>query len=186
MKCKKCGAELSKGSKNCPNCGTKQHSLGQRICYLVIALAVGIIIGTAINSFSNHAPDSAQSQEPQPSDEIILFDGTSAKATFLKAYEEKSISGAFYLQLLIENKSDSKEEWIYLNDAYVDGLAANTGSGVPMVIKPGKSSNSPFIIFYDGDLDNVEKVEFQLVVADHSTSATIEESDTLTITLDKS
>ena len=85
------------------------------------------------------------------------------------------------MNLQIENKSENTEEWIYLDDVYVDDVKCSVGTGVPVTISPGKKANGTFIIFSEDSLPDVESIEFKVVVADNETMETVEESSTISI-----
>ena len=119
-----------------------------------------------------------ESQEPE---ETVIFDGSSAIATYRGCSEQQAVSGCFYVNLQIENKSENTEEWIYLDDVYVDDVKCSVGTGVPVTISPGKKANGTFIIFSEDSLPDVESIEFKVVVADNETMETVEESSTISI-----
>jgi hypothetical protein len=106
----------------------------------------------------------------------VLYDENNIKATFLRIYEEPSISGVFYLQLLIENNSD-KKIMVALNDASVNGCSTTIMSGVPMEINTGDQSKQPFIISYKNldasELSEVKNIMFSMCVYDDSNLSSI-------------
>lgn len=87
----------------------------------------------------------------------------------MKFYEVSEISTS-YLQLKIKNKSDKKLT-LSLDDVYVNDILVQSGSGLPIELKKGKTSTSPFILFTanTGLTENdVTKIEFKLKAYDES------------------
>ena len=110
----------------------------------------------------------------------VLIDDDVVKVTFVEIFEVDGLSGACYLRLRVDNKSDQKIS-VYLMDAYVNDMAVTMMSGVPMDIMPGKASQNPF--FFTGfTKDEVEKIEFKVHLYDENMD-TIEETDTVEVRL---
>ena len=107
-----------------------------------------------------------------------LVAGEVIKVSFIKLFEEPSVPGACYLQLLVENKSDQAIT-VYLTDVYVDGTSIMASSGVPMEIEPEKKSQSPFILF-NQKLDDIGTLEFKICAYDGGMSV-LEETETIEI-----
>lgn len=138
-------------------------------------LLVLLLAACGQSDSTGQAPES-----PEP-EETVIFDGSSAIATYQGCSEQQAVSGCFYVNLQIENKTENTEEWIYLDDVYVDDVKCSTGTGVPVTIDPGKKANGMFIVFSEASLPDVETVEFKVVVADNENMKTIEESSTIGI-----
>ena len=140
---------------------------------LMCALA-GCDTETPVNDSDTSAPE-AQEQ--------VLVDDDNIKVTFVEVFEEPSIAGAGYLRLKVTNKTD-KTVTVYPKDAYVNDMAVTLGSGVPMTLASGKSSQAPFIIFYSNigitSKDEIEKIELKLTFDDENYD-TIVETETLVI-----
>lgn len=115
-----------------------------------------------------------QQKEPQKA-----FEDDYIKVSFVEWYEEPAVDEISYLRLLVENKSD-KNIMVYLKDVSVNNLMVNTGSGVPMVITPGKASQQPFIMYTEAaginSVDEISEISFKVVVLDNDTSEILEES----------
>lgn len=180
VKCKSCGADIAKTARTCPKCGAQQHVAALTFCYLVgifaFVMCVFILIqafnGTASGIKNDSDTSSGSTVEQKPTESTgdsgdLVFTGEHAKVSFLRAYKEEFIDGAFYMTFEIENTSNVKE-WIYLSDVYVDDLACHSGSGLPVTVLPGKKAHGAFIIFYKGDFDAVKKIEAKVVIADES------------------
>lgn len=183
VKCKTCGAEIAKSAKTCPNCGARQH-IGVYIACAIIVLVtlficIAVIIGSQGDS-QNGTTTGANSGENDQTGSTI-FAGETANVIYDSCFETESVSGCFYVQLQIENVGEA--EAIYgLSDVYVDDMACNTGTGVPVKILLGKYGAGSFIIFTDKKLSDVNKIKFKFSVLDSESLDVIEVSDTITIT----
>ena len=111
----------------------------------------------------------------EESKEIVIADDDYVTATFEKIYdaEHMGVTGVFYLDIKAQNKTD-KEIWVYLDKASVnDEMVPMVMSGVPLNIQPEKSGRTGFIISFSSlsidKVDDVKKIEFDLVVADQET-----------------
>lgn len=195
VKCKTCGAEISKASKSCPNCGAKQPRKVIIISIIIIVIAViggiGATIGENNNNISSSQPQNVSFPGSQtkhsesgdtPTNNTIIFEGQSTKVTYLEAFESKDVSGCFYLKLKIENIGNIESVYS-LTDCYVDDSACKTGSGLPIVAAPGKNTSDSFIIFCEKPLSDISKVEFQLEARDKNDYSVLENSGTITISL---
>lgn len=137
---------------------------------LVIVLAVAAFIIFAVISPSDTEPsdDSSSSyisRETNASN-ISIADNEYFSAYFVKAESIYGLENSFNIYLNIENKSDV-EEVFRLDDVYIDDTAANfSGSGVPQTVLPGKKMNGVFCIFYQGKIEDAEKLEFKIECMD--------------------
>lgn len=113
-----------------------------------------------------------------------IFEDNYVKVSFVELFDEKSVQGASYLKLLVENKAD-KNILVSLKNASVNDMTVNTGSGVPMTIPSGKSSQQPFILFTGAaginSSDEINKVSFKMLILDNDTTSTLEETDEMII-----
>lgn len=187
-KCKVCGADIAKSAKTCQHCGAalnRNNQIGQVLavififliaisCWYVIKSTSGVNSGTQTAEYaatSNDAPAT-----PVYEDDYI-------KASFIKVYEENAVQGAFYLQLQVENKS-SDNITVSLSQASVNGTSTTIMSGVPMEIRPGNSSEQPFVIFTNNldiaSMNDVKDIEFSFYLMGDSAN-TIEETDIVTL-----
>ena len=143
---------------------------------LFVVLAMLLLL---VGCSETETAESAVEPETAEPEIEVLIDGEFVKASFVRLYDEPSISGVCYLQLLVENKSDQPIT-VHLDDAYVNDAAVMIGSGVPMDIEPGKKSQTPFIVFNHETAD-IDTLEFKVCVWDESLN-TIEETEMLRIT----
>ena len=188
IKCKACGAEIARSANRCPNCGARQHQGAYIACTVIIVLTV-LLCTTVIFNNQNESPKEEGSTTASEMNKVgndtesssFIFSGNTANITYESCYDVDSISGCFYVQLQIENTGNV--EAVYsLSDVYVDDVACNSGTGLPVTILPGKSGTGAFIIFSEKKLDNIEKVEFKISVRDNADQSVVETSDTITIT----
>ncbi len=121
---------------------------------------------------------------PPISTETVLVDDGYIKATYNELFEEDGINGAFYLRILIENKSEQSIT-IALSDASLNNMQTTIGSGIPMTIQSGKSSQVPFIVFTSNtgisELDQVENLSFRFNVMESEGTDILEETDIVSI-----
>ncbi len=120
-----------------------------------------------------------------PSDDgQLLLDDECVKVSYVEAYEEPSIDGAFYLRLEVENKTE-KQVTVYLLDPSVNNVSTLALSGIPMVIQPGGKSLNPFFFTYNNldisSVDELEEISFKVKVDDNETFDEIETSEVLSI-----
>lgn len=151
----------------------------------IIALLISALVVFSLVACSDVSDADAESESSQPTEQLI-YEDDSVKATFMRAFDEPSINGVFYLQLLVENKTDCRI-WVYLDDASVNGFSTTVMGATAMEIDPGNKSQQPFIISYMNlDTDNIEGVEditFKICVEDTADYSSILETDSITITL---
>ena len=155
----------------------KKPSMFVRLMIVVLALIVGICIGLIVIMAGSSEPGSATASTNEA---YVILENDIAKVSYEKAFEATGISGAFYLQLKMENKSD-REVWVYLDSVSVDDAMVTPMSGVPTIIAPGKYSTNPFIL--SGNLEDAEEVTFRIVYADNETSAQLFQSDYITVSV---
>lgn len=190
MYCENCGAKIPKNAKFCKKCGTavdaenvnvkkKKPSLGVRIAIVFLTIVIGVCIGLAIVIVGSSASDGVEhTMQTDELEENVILDNDALKVTYQKCFEGSGISGVFYLQMKMENKTD-REIWVYLDSASVNGSMVTPGSGVPTVISPGKSSTNPFIL--QGNLSDVHQLSFQIVCKDNETNENIFLSNIITV-----
>lgn len=112
--------------------------------------------------------------------QTIEFSGESYSAEYQKCYSVDGISGCFYVTIKVENNSDAEQVYM-LDDVYVDDSHCTTGTGLPVTALGGKKVTGAFIVFTETPLEEVEKIEFRLVVLDNSTFSEIERSEVITV-----
>lgn len=99
----------------------------------------------------------------------LISDNEHFKATVSDLFEEDFVQGAIYVAVEIENKSADTEQWFYLEDVYIDGQKAQSGSGVPVTVLPEKSATGVFFISTAKNLEDVAEVEFVFVCKNNET-----------------
>lgn len=137
--------------------------------FIVIVLALSLLVMSGCDLTTTSSGDSTdQTTEVTSQSETkaeVLFESDKMKVSFIEVFEDANISGAGYLRLKVENKTD-KTVTVYPKDAYVNDTSVVLGSGVPMKLAPGKNSQAPFIIFYSNlgitSKDEIQKIEFKL------------------------
>ncbi len=119
--------------------------------------------------------------------EQVLVDNDIVKVTFIEIFEEPSIANTCYVRLRVENKSD-KTVMVSIKDSYVNDTAQMMGTGVPIVLEPGKSSQQPFFFGYGNlgitDKSEISKMEFKVLLMDNDTYDTVFETDSHTINIE--
>lgn len=159
--------------------------------FMVIVLALGLLVMSGCDSTTTSSGDStdqttAVTSQSETKDEV-LFESDDMKVSFIEVFEDANISGACYLRLKVENKTD-KTVTVYPKDVYVNDTSVVLGSGVPMTLAPGKNSQAPFIIFYSNlgitSKDEIQKIEFRLTFDDENHD-TIAETETMVIEFTK-
>jgi hypothetical protein len=141
-----------------------------------LAEAYGLEVGydSEKNLATVNSPSSVVTQESK------LYSGANVSVTYQNISTVEGVSGAFLVNLQMEN-TGSEPEVYYLRNVYVDDLACQSGTGVPVTADAGKKANGSFIIFCSEDITQIKKVEFQIVIANSDTFSTIETSETITI-----
>ncbi len=145
------------------------------------------ISSTVTDTSTTVAPQNGEILNPKPTtekpEEVIIADDAFITATFEKKYDAVNlgVTGVFYLDIKAQNKSD-KEIWVYLDNASVnDEMVPMVMSGVPLNIQPEKTGRNGFIFSFSSlsidKIEDVKKIEFDLVVAD---AETLSEMDRIT------
>lgn len=167
----------------------KKLSLPLRIL-MVLIVVITVVLCAAILSDSEEPADGSTAQstgaEDQATDECVLIDNDTVKATFIGA-EDASSLGVFYVTLKIENKTDT-EVVINLEDADVDGETIPLiTTGVPLTIRPGNSGQTSFIFsmvnLSISAMGDAENATFRIAVRDSETYDVIYKSDLVTVDL---
>lgn len=151
------------------------------VCAIVGVVLLCVLIVSVIGGNDEGTPDNPP---PAPvTQERVLIDNEVVKVSFVEVFEEPSISNTCYLRLKVENKTD-KTVTIYLKDVYVNDMVVMVGSGVPMTIVSGKTSQTPFFFTYTNlditSISEIETIELKVWVVDESFDAILE-TDSLTI-----
>lgn len=159
--------------------------------FLTMVLAMGMLVlsgcmSTGTPSSEPNEPNSGDSSEETK--EQVLFEDDSAKVTFIEIFEMPELVGSCYVRLKVENKSD-KTVRVSLKDSYVNDTAQMMGTGVPVILAPGKNSQQPFFFGYSNlgisSKDEIEKIEFKVWLMDDETYDTVVETDSLVVDFTK-
>lgn len=214
VKCKSCGQMIAKNAKTCPHCGGKNEiSMGARFLLAILAIICGITLGNFISpkkpgalktekptvSISTVSTESsitgnsvekntenttASATEPSAEKNTqILIDNKYICASFNRVDPTFGIEG-FYVYLDIENKTENKTLWIYLDEGSVNGqMCSAVMNAMPVYITPGNTSKNPFIFPAQEHIEEVTKLQFRIHVADKDTMSDYFYSDLITIDL---
>ena len=156
----------------------KEISMPVRIAIALISLSATVAIWSVLGVFGGEVqqPETTQAQEQkqaQTSNVETIIDNDLVSVDYEGMYEAPGVEGVFYVSLNVQNKTD-KTIWVYLDKASVNNETVSmVMTGTPLYIAPGNSGRTGFI-FPMGQLSvhslsGVEKVKFDLVVADKAT-----------------
>lgn len=160
--------------------------------FIIILLAVSLLVLSSCDSITTSGEGTstdttADTPSPSESNEEVLYEDEAVKVTFMEIFELPELVGSCYLRLKVENKSD-KNVTVYLKDTYVNDTAQLMGSGVPMVLAPGKNSQAPFFFGYANlgisSKDEVKKIEFKVWLTGDN-SETVVETESLIVEFNK-
>lgn len=198
-KCKACGAEIATSAKACPQCGApskkKMGCFPTFLCVIVIFVTIiavaAILGGEETPNTPDNSGNSVSTSGENKAEDTIIIDNDQMKVTYQKVVDGESlgVSGAFYLWLKIENKTEG-EVVASLTDADVDGESISmVMTGVPLNIRPGNSGSTGFIFTTSqlsiDSVDDAEKVTFRVSFRDAETYSEVTESDLITVELHK-
>lgn len=165
---------------------TKYGCLSAIIIFVSIAViitVVSILVGGNDDTDNSNTTSSTVAEANEDKQKEI-FEDDYMKVTYIECFDEKSVDGATYLRLSVENISDKKIT-VSLEDVSVNGAMVNTGNGVPMTIAPDKSSQQPFILFTGaagiGSADEIDSISLKISLLDNDTSEVIEETKQIEI-----
>lgn len=190
-RCKNCGADIAPNCNKCPYCGAKQFQNVYIACVIIIVFTVATCISVALDSFLISPNNRSENpKQPQIIDNEIedsktpIFSDDIIAVNFIQIYEDPNISGAFYLQFLVENVSSYKI-MVGTTDAYVNDIATTIMSGIPMILESNKNSKTPFFISYSNldinILDELKTIKFKFMLFNDSDSSVIETTETITL-----
>ena len=158
---------------------------------LAMVLVFGLFMLSGCGGSGTSSGDTNANQNENGSQntakEQLLYEDENVKVSFIELYEEPSLPGNAYLRLKVENKSD-KTVTVSLKDSYVNDMAQMMGTGVPIKLAPGKSSQQPFFFGY-GNLgittkDEITKIEFKVWLMDDNYN-TVVETESLVVEFNK-
>lgn len=183
-KCKYCKTEIDKKAKVCPQCGKKQSSPVKALLAIIVVVIVAIVAIASIGGGDEQgAAKNTGDGNPYEAKQVIL-EAENIKVTFVKAYEEDYIDGAFYFQLEAENGFDERV-WIACEDAEVNGYSTLVMSGVPLEVNAGAKGKNAFFINEDNvnleDLEDLETMKFKIVVYEEESMTRLYTSDEIVI-----
>ena len=154
--------------------------------FMAIILLCGLVGCTDSGTSESNTTDDSNSSLAPETQEQVLVDNDIAKITFIEIFEEPSIPNTCYVRLNVENKSD-KTVMVSLKDSYVNDTAQMMGTGVPIVLSPGKNSQQPFFFGYGNlgisDKSEITKIEFKVLLMDNDTYDTVLETESLTVNI---
>lgn len=197
-KCKACGAEIATSAKTCPQCGAPNKKMGclpTFLCVIVIFVAIIAVAAILGGGETPNTPDNSgntvSTNGENKAEDTVIIDNDQMKVTYQKVVdgEDLGVSGAFYLWLKIENKTEG-EIVASLTDADVNGESVSmVMTGVPLNIRPGNSGATGFIFTTSqlsiDSVDDAEKVTFRVSFRDAESYAEIAVSDLITVDLHK-
>lgn len=156
------------------------------IAFITIMLIILIAVVASPSDSSDSGGTETTTQSSASNSAKVIYEDSTIKASYIKVYDDSFIDGAVYLQLLVENKCD-KNIMVTLSEAALNNMSTTIGSGAPMVIAPGNSSQQPFIIFTGNtnvsQASDISNLEFKFLVFDNNSMATLTESSTIEISL---
>lgn len=142
------------------------------ICGVVGVVAAACMVALQFVGGSTEIPQT-QEQTQKQHQATNLIDNNLVSVDYEGMYEAPGVQDTFYVGLNVQNKR-SKDIWVYLDKASVNNETVSmVMTGMPLYIEPGNSGRTGFI-FPMGQLSvhslsGVEKVKFDLVVADKAT-----------------
>lgn len=152
---------------------------------LILVLSMLVLSACASTDIPSDNPNVNPNEDNSPSDiEQVLFENDKVKVTFIEIFEMPELVGNCYLRLKVENKSD-RTVMVSLKDSYVNDTVQMMGTGVPIILAPGKNSQQAFFFGY-GNLgitskDEIEKIEFKVWLMDNTNYDTVVETDSLVV-----
>ncbi len=154
------------------------------IAFIAIMLIILIAVVAVPSDPSSSEETEITTQNSTVNSSRVIYEDSIIKASFIKVYDDSFIDGTVYLQLLVENKCD-KNIMVTLSEAALNNMSTTIGSGTPMVIAPGNSSQQPFIIFTGNTsvakAEDIENLEFKFLVFDNDSMTTLTESAAIKI-----
>ena len=205
MFCQKCGKEIPNDSKVCPYCGVRladsiqpqpnakpEKKKKKTGCLIAVVLVIALIaiLAVIISSGDDSSEGASTTSHVNSSEEANnkgnaykpIYEDEYIKASFMRVYDDAAVSasveGVSYMQLHIENKSN-KTLTVAFTDAAINGMSATIGSGVPVTILPGNTSEQAFILFTKNtnvkSADEINKLQFKFYLMDDDVN-TVEET----------
>ncbi len=149
---------------------------------IMLIILIAVVASPSDSSGSREAETTTQSSTSDSAK--VIYEDNTIKASYIKVYNDSFIDGTVYLQLLVENKCD-KNIMVTLSEVALNNMSTTIGSGVPMVIAPGNSSQQPFIVFTGNTnvtkAEDIENLKFKFLVFDNDSMTTLTESAAIKI-----
>lgn len=185
IKCKKCGHPIAANAIQCPSCGQKKHSAFTMVAQIILVLAVALFTIILLDSESEPSsktdtPVAGDAAVTEPQNRLLYSDDF-FDVEYMKVYDVDGINTS-YLQLKITNKSVQKVT-LLLDDVYVNDMAVESGTGLPIKLETGKISTSPFVLFTGNTglaVEDITKIEFKVKGLDDGYK-TVHTTDTIVI-----
>ena len=139
----------------------------KKFLIMVLALSMTVLSGCDLTEvqFDSQSDAESAAESTEVATAIELYEDENVKVSFIEIFEMPELPGNCYLRLKIENKSD-KTVTAYLTDTYVNDTAQMMGTGVPIVLAPGKTSLQPYFFGYGNlgisSLNEIKKIEFKV------------------------
>lgn len=181
-RCKSCGNIFSKKLKACPKCKkrVRRFSPLKLILALIVVFAISIITFIPDGEGDDSSQPSITNEQSSENSGVIYFNDYFT-IEYINLFEAPGVT-ASYLQLKIENMSNQKL-LLSLDDVYVNDVAVESGSGMPIELESGKISQTPFILFTGNTgltVDEMTKIEFKLIGYDDNYNEYATEKITIT------
>lgn len=165
--CKGCGHSIAANAVKCPSCGKKTH-YNLKISMLVLGVFLFFtVLMSALLSGGNDTPNNTDTPVASEQQSNILYSDAFFDIEYMQIRED-GITNQKYLQLKVSNKSKQKVT-LLLDDVYVNDIAVESGTAMPITLEPGKISTTPFILFTGNtglSAEDITKVEFVLTARD--------------------
>lgn len=163
------------------------------LCVIVIFVTIIAVAAILGGEETPNTPDGSENtvsaSGENKAEDTVIIDNDQMKVTYQKVVdgEDLGVSGAFYLWLKIENRTEG-EIVASLTDADVDGESVSmVMTGVPLNIRTGNSGATGFIFTTSqlsiDSVDDAEKVTFKVLFVDAETYNEVAESDLVTVKL---
>lgn len=140
---------------------------------VALLLCLSCVGCSASYGTSNNEPSTALSSASDSSEtnQKEIYSDKFVSISFVKKYGIPGMNGMLFFDLKAENKSGNKIT-IYLQDAYMNDVQFQAGSGTPLDLLPNKNAVHAFTGKYEGtkikSVDEVKKIGFKIVVMDES------------------
>lgn len=169
-RCDACGNIFPKKMKKCPKCGKREKGMkGFSVLVILASLILILMIfiltlpveeDSGAGSYSSEPVDVSQSEGVTNS---VLYEDEIFTVEYLGIDDVVGVTST-YLQLRVTNNGNQKLT-LLLDNVYINDIAVESGTGMPIELESGKISQTPFILFSGNTglgADDIEKIEFEL------------------------